>query len=370
MRIALREMRRSKLRFALLGGAVGLLVLLLLFFQAVAGTLVTALTGAVDEARADVLVYDDRARGNPVTSVLPLDVVDAVAAVEGVEEAAGIALTVTPVTADGEERGAVLIGFDPGAPGTPATLEQGRLPEADDEALSSGSGFEPGFPLGAVVTVGDAEIEIVGTAVDAAYNATPTLYVTHDAFAAFVRDRTGGQAPVTLSAVAVEAAGGSDPTALAERISSEVDGVEALDKAAAVAALPGIDTIDRSFGILYVLLFLVVTIVTGVFFLILTVQKRQALVLLRAVGAERGDVVRLVLFQVVLVVGIGVLVGIGLAGGLLAASRDVFGSALDAGTTIRSAAAILALALLAALGAVRRVLAIDPVEATSPGGLS
>lgn len=370
MRIALREMRRSKARFALLGGAVGLLVLLLLFFQAVAGTLVTALTGAIAEARADVLVYDDRARSNPATSVLPADAVDAVAAVEGVAEAAGFAVTVTPVTADGEEQGAALIGFQPGAPGTPTTLAEGRLPRADDEAVASGSGFDAGFPLEAVVSLGDTDVEVVGTATDAAYNATPTLYLPWDGFEAFVQARTGAPGPVPLSAVAVVVDEGSDPGAVAERISAEIDGVEALDRAAAVAALPGIDTIDRSFGILYLLLFIVVTIVTGVFFLILTVQKRQALVLLRAVGAERRDIVTLVLFQVVAVVGLGVLIGAGLASGLLSATRDVFGSTLDPATTARSAAAILALALLAAGGAIRRVLAIDPVEATSTGGLS
>ncbi len=88
--------------------------------------------------------------------------------------------------------------------------------------------------------------------------------------------------------------------------------------------LPGAGQITQSFGILYLLLFVVVTIVTGVFFLILTVQKSDALVLLRAVDASRADVVRPVLIQVVIIVG---------------------------------------------LGAIRRVLNVDPVPATTKAGI-
>ena len=111
------------------------------------------------------------------------------------------------------------------------------------------------------------------------------------------------------------------------------------------------------------------TIVTGVFFLILTVQKRDALVLLRAVGARRRDVVVPVLVQVVVVVGFGALVGSGVTAGLLAAARGTFGAGLDPGTAATSSAVILVLGLVAAGGAVRRVLAIDPAEATTSGGI-
>ena len=47
-------MRRAPGRFALLIGAVALLVLLLLFFQSVAGNLTAALTGAIDGQDGEV----------------------------------------------------------------------------------------------------------------------------------------------------------------------------------------------------------------------------------------------------------------------------------------------------------------------------
>lgn len=371
MFLALREIARSRARFALLGGAVGLLVVLLLFFQSVAGALTGALTGALANQTAEVVVYGDRARQNPAASVLAPDVVDAVAAVEGVDAAAAVVQAfVTARGPDGEEVDAVVVGIEPGRPGTPSEVT-GDLPGAG-QALSSGSGFDPGFATGSTVAVGPAELEVVGEAVGAAANASPTLYVTRSTFGELVSARGGAPGPAggtPISWVGVDPVDGLAPEVLADRITAAVDGVEALPRPAAVEALPGVGTITQSFGILYALLYVVVTIVTGVFFLILTVQKRDALVLLRAVGARRRDVVAPVLLQVVVVVGLGAAVGTAVTAALLAAARDTFGAGLSPVTTLTSTAAILALGLVAATAAVRRVLAIDPAEATTVGGL-
>lgn len=372
MFLALREIRRNRARFLLLGGAVGLLVLLLLFFQSVGAALTGALTGAVANQSAEVLVYDDRARQNPAVSRLPADTVETIAAVEGVDEAVGVSQSfVTATGPDGATVDAVLVAIDPGGPGTPTDVD-GPLPD-EGEALSSGSGFDPGFAVGSTVTVrpADLTVEVVGRAADASANASPTLYVTADTFVRAVAGAGGGATTdePDLSWVGAVPVAGVEPATLAERINAEVDDVQALVRSDAVAALPGVGTVTQSFGILYALLFVVVTIVTGVFFLILTVQKRDALVLLRAVGATRRDVVLPVLLQVVVVLGIGALAGSAATMVLLASAQDVFGGSLDPVTALTSSGAILGLGLLGALAAVRRVLAIDPAEATMAGGL-
>ncbi|MFA9431587.1 ABC transporter permease [Egicoccus sp. AB-alg2] len=370
MRLALREIRRSKLRFVLLAGAVGLLVFLLLFFQSVAGSLLAGFTGGLEQADADVVVYDATARANPVVSVLPMTTVDEVSRVSGVAEAAAVAQTFVVAASGGVEEEAILVGITPGAPGSPSAIAEGRLPTAPGEALASSGGFGEDFPVGATVQVGDdLDVEVVGIAADASYNVATTLYVPFDTYEQALADRLGPGGAAPASFVAVRAADGVAVEVLAQDIADRVPDVQALTRAEAVDALPGVDLISRSFGILYVLLYVVVTIVTGVFFLILTVQKRDALVLLRAVGAERADVVRLVLAQVLTVVGLGVLLGTGLAVGLLRATQDLFGSELAVSTIAASAAAVLVLGVIAASGAIRRVLQIEPVEATQAAGL-
>ncbi|MGI8573947.1 MAG: hypothetical protein ACR2MA_01105 [Egibacteraceae bacterium] len=70
-----------------------------------------------------------------------------------------------------------------------------------------------------------------------------------------------------------------------------------------------------------------------------------------------------------MIVGLGVAVGVGLAAGLLYVARDVFEATVDPTTAAVTSAAMLGLGLIAASGAVRRVLTIEPIEAVAGGGL-
>ena len=96
MFIALRDIWRSKLRFGLQGGAVGLLIFLLLFLNTLSSTLLGFFVGAIENNSAEVLVYEDTARRNLQASRLDPSVVAEVAGVSGVAAAAPIGeLTLT-----------------------------------------------------------------------------------------------------------------------------------------------------------------------------------------------------------------------------------------------------------------------------------
>jgi putative ABC transport system permease protein len=156
---------------------------------------------------------------------------------------------------------------------------------------------------------------------------------------------------------------------VAERINRQVDGVEALDRATAVDSLPGVAAVSQSFGIILVLAFVVVTLVTGFFFLILVVQKWAALTLLRAVGASVGQLVSALLVQVVLVVVGGLAVGVALLALASLTSSPEFPFRVEPAAVARSAAIVLLLALIASIVAVRRVGRVDPAAAVNPPGL-
>jgi putative ABC transport system permease protein len=161
---------------------------------------------------------------------------------------------------------------------------------------------------------------------------------------------------------------GVDATRLAERITREVEGVEALDRDEAVDSLPGVAGVRSSFTIILTLAFIVVTLVVGIFFVILTVQKANALTLLRAIGADRGYLTRALLVQVLVVVLGGVVVGAVLLQLAALGSSPSFPIEFDLSTVLTRGAAVTALALLASLAAIRRVLRVDPVAATQPVG--
>ncbi len=370
MFIALREIRQAYGRFSLLISAVALLVLLLLFFQAVAGSLTLGLTGGTEKSSSDIWVYDARARNNPAVSVLPVGVAEAIADVDGVAEAGPIGLSVFVASSQGAEVEVVLLGGDPSGPAGPLDISDGDRPVTRNEAIYGGASLSgDGFELGDEIELGGQTITVVGIVDDAAFNVLPTFYVPFETYATAVTDRAGADFDVPASIIGVRVEDGVDPGEVTSAIRSGVEGVTALTRSDAVDALPGVSTITQSFNILYLLLYIVVTIVTGVFFLILTVQKAQSLVLLRAIGASKLDVVKPVLIEVVFVVGLGSLVGSAVAWGLLRLSRDVFGAQLGGSTIVASVGAVVILGFVASIGALRRVLAIDPLGATRTGGV-
>ena len=377
MRLALAEIRRAKLRFALLIGAVALLVFLILFQQSLAGSLLGQFTGGLERQSASVLVYNAEARRIVDASrVLPQQI-RAVAAVEGVAEAGPIGEgSFTAQLETGELRDTSVFGYELGGPGAPTRLSAGRLPERDGEAVASSSDASAGYGIGQTVTVvpGDTpDDDRRAGRCRPVQRAAHAVRVVRDLRAARHRDQSrchrGAPEPRRR-----RARSGVDPTTLATAITEQVQGVEALDRDTAVASLPGVSSIQQSFAIILGLAFVVVILLTGFFFLIITVQKMSSLTLLRAVGASSGFLVRNLIAQVLLVIGAALLVAVPLTiVSVNGAASAQFTATVEPTTVITTSAAVLLLGVLAALGAMRRVARIDPAAATTRlvgGGLA
>ncbi len=371
MFLALREIRHSKARFVLLGGAVGLLVFLILFVQALTGALIRQFIGAVDHQSAQVLVYGADARKNLEGSRVPPTTVQRVAAVPGVAAAGPIGEGTFTVAAGGKDRDATIWGYELGRPGAPTTLTSGRLPRGDYEAVASDGNSDRGFTIGARITPEGLRrpVTIVGIARDANFSVLPTLFTSYATYSAARLAANPGSTVVIPSAVGATTETGVSAETVRDRINASVPDVEALTRAQAVAESPGVASVSESIGAVVLLCFFVVIVVSGLFFLILTVQKAPALTLLRAVGVKAGALVRALLVQASIVVLAGLLVGAVLAYLVLDVAGNGLGARVEAASVIETGLAVLVLSLVASLGAARRVLRIDPVRATVPGGL-
>ena len=373
VRLALREIVRTKLRFSLLAGAVGLLVFLILFQSTLLNTLLSFFSGALETQSAAVVVYSDEARKNPEGSVLPLDTVDAVAAVPGVAQAGPFGVDTVTARAGGDELDVALLGYELDGPGAPTTLVEGRLPKTDGEGVASDIDADRGFAVGDTVRIvgpdGTYPIRIVGLAKNARFSVQPGVFVSYPTFEEASRVKNPDALAVLPSMVLADPESGVSASTVAQRITAQVPGTEALTRADAVQSLPGVSAVKSSFNIIQGLAFIVVILVVGIFFVILTVQKAGALTLLRAIGASSGALVRSLLVQVVIVMTGAIVVGsLLLYLASLGSSAD-FPISFDVGLVLPRAVALLLLALLASLAAIRRVLRIDPIAATVPAGV-
>ena len=372
MLLAVREITRAKARFGLLAGAVGLLVFLILFQQALLSGLVTSFIGAVENQNSPVLAFSDQARKNVEASFLVPEQADAVSQVDGVADTGLIGQNTYTVSAVDELADGVLFGYELGGLGEPTTLTEGRLPEGPNEGIASAADADAGFGMGDIVTIVGEDgpaIEIVGLGDDLRWSVAPTVFVSYETFEAAQRATNPDAEAVLPSLVAAAPVEGLSPEALAERITVEVGGVEALTNQQAADENPGVQGVNQSFQIILALAFLVVTLVVGFFFLILTVQKAKPLTLLRAIGAPSGYLVRNLLAQIVVVLVVGIALGFVLL--LIVRAVSPSGDveiALDGRSIAITLAALAVLSFLGGLAAIRRVLRVDPLRATLAGG--
>ena len=376
MRLALAEIRRAKLRFGLLIGAVALLVFLILFQQTLAAGLLGSFTGGLANQSADVLVFNADARGSVEASVVTPEQVEEVRAVPQVEQAEPLGeSTFTVDVGDGVLTDTTIFGYVLEGPGVPTTLVEGRLPESDGEAVASDVDASKGYDIGDTVRVvpGDEQIRVVGLASDAQFNVQPTLYTTYATWERLSRSVNPDAPAVLPTLVAVHPAPGADLEATVAAIDGSVAGVEAVATQTAVDNLPGVESISQSFAVILLLAFIVVVLVTWVFFLILTVQKTQSLTLLRAVGASS----RFLLANIALQVTIVTVAGVAIASFLLVLATQGGSGGLEVSASPRliltTGAAILALALISSVASMRRVAKLDPFRATqrqAGGGLA
>lgn len=370
--LALRELRRAKARFGLLVAAVGLLVFLILTQQALQDGLLTSFVGAIRSQSAPVLVYSVDGQRTLQGSVVPPDLQAAVEGADGVAATGRIGQGTFTATVDGaeEETDAALLGADDPALGGPEQVSEGRRPETAGEAVGSATDFAVGDVVRIVPAGGGEgpELEVVGLVEDGQIQVTPTLFVGWDDYEAAVRAANPDAAEVLPSALGVRPADGITDGEVVERINAASADADALTRQQAADEAPGVAQVRQSFRIIFLLYALVVPLVTGLFFLIVTFQKAAALTLLRAIGARSSTLVRALLVQVLVVIGGGLVVGVALYAPLSRVRLGSIALRFDPGAVAFWAVLLVVLGLASATVSARRVLAIDPIEATTGGG--
>lgn len=398
LRLAVKSAAGNGLRLALTALAVVLGVAF------VAGTFV--LTDSIDHAFGNL--FEEASAGadvyvNPVSefeligsgapgvdasggATLDAAVLDEVLAVEGVQDAVGIVEGVAPlISPTGERiggRGPPTLGFSWAGEDGPITLREGRPPAGPDEVVIDVTTFEEqGFALGDTVTIllpgGPTGFTIVGASgfgeEDNLLGATTASFTLERAQEVFGKEGRFDQ-------IAVAGEDGVQAMALTQRVADAVgsDEVEVVSVDEQVAR----QTAELNAGLAFLdhvlLSFAGVSLFVGAFlivntFSIVVAQRMREFALLRAVGASRAQLRRLVLLEAGLigVVGgtLGLVGGIGLSELLrlvfaqLAAPFPDGGLVLAPRTYVASYSIAIVVTLVAAMLPARRASRVAPVEA-------
>ncbi len=364
-------MRRAKVRFGLLIAAVALLSFLILFQQSIQDSLIRQFVGGVRNQSAPVLVFNTDGRRFPQSSSISTDLSREVARTEGVGGVAPIYQGTFQVSAGGKTQATSVWGYTDAHLGGPQVLVSGRTPRSAGEVIANDANSGDGFGLGSIVKVvpSGLKLTVVGVAASIGLNVLPTVFTTADTYLLVARTRNPEATLDTPNLLGVRPAPGTTVTALVQRLDRDDDRLDALSKNDAADLNPGIQSIRQSFTVILVLFGLVVPLVCGLFFLILTFQKAASLTLLRALGAPARRLVSALLVQVgvVLVAGLAIAVG-----GYALLTQGKTGSLqlqFEPAAVTFWVVLLIVLGVVSALGSVRRVLGIDPIEATTGQGI-
>ena len=376
MFLALKEMARAKVRFGMLVVAIALLVFLILFQQSLQNGLVTGFVGAIRNQNAPVLVYSVDGQRVIQGSIIPPGLEAELRMTDGVGEIGRIGqgtFTGQATRAD-DTFDTTIIGYELGPDGeglgAPRRLADGRYPTADFEAVAStGGDFE--FAVGDTVVLqpGGFTVEVVGLADDIQLNVAPTLFTSYETWSNAVQSVNPDAGEPLPNVMAVSPADGVDDDQLVEAINARSLDFDALTRDDAAAKTPGVSQVQQSFQLIFLLYGLVVPCVTGLFFLIVTFQKANSLTLLRAIGVPARRLVSSLLIQVVLMIGGGLIIGTALYYPVSQARLGGLSLRFETNALIFWTLLLLTLGVASSLVAARRVLRIDPIEATTGAGV-
>jgi putative ABC transport system permease protein len=383
LRLSVKSVRGHLVRFLLTALAVTLGVafvagsfILRDSIDATLGNLLNSASKGVDVQVRGTEVNEGPRRG------VPLDLAAELAQVDGVARSSpDIQGTAMIVGKDGvvvRNGGAPTFGFA-FRPGDPAfTLVSGRGPTDPGEivverATLEKSGLKVGQTTTAVVGDDARTVRITGEVTfGSLFGATAILVDEATARSAFAPDGTAYSISLTADP-------GVTPDTLRSRVSRVIPpGTEALTgQAAADEQREGIQ-VGLGFLTTFLLVFAGITLFVGAFiiantFAILLAQRTRELALLRAVGGSRGQVIRMVLGEALIIglVGsaLGIAAGSGLVVGLKAVLKGLVGVDIAGGLPLAPRTISISIAVgvivtvLSALLPARRAARIPPVAA-------
>ena len=348
---------RRRLAVSLVGVAAGVGLVLLL--QALWAGQVIQITSYEDNVAADLFVAQPGTESVLAdVSVVPLEAVDVVAGIPGVERVDPVHLHYTVFDLNGTKEFVLLAGYRPGGLGGPWRLASGREPSAPGEAvLDRTLADEHGLALGDRLSVAGAILEVVGMSEETRSWMTSLVFVTSDTAAALAGE--GATASYLLVTTATP-----DRTAAAV---TETTGLDALSPATRAAndreVLAGImeGPVLLMIGIAFAAATLVIalTVYSGV------VERLREYGIIKAIGAPQGRVQRIVAGQTLFLSITGSLLGylFYLAGTRLVQQvRPQFWFSLRISHIVTVAVAAVVMAAIAAVVPTRRLGRVDPAS--------
>lgn len=352
MFVAVRDLTFAKGRFALMGGVVALITLLVVLLSGLTAGLARENTSAILGLPGDEVVFAAPAEGQSASfseSLIPDGAAQRWQDTSGVSEVEPLQIQTSRLTVG--ERSATVAAFavPEGSPLPPAEVPDGQvlLPESVADELDLAAGDQ--------VTIGGEDLQVGAVDGDDAYSHLPVAWLPGGL------DHGASDQHADAATVLVLSTDGLND---ADRAATDAAaGTETMPLDDAVRALPSFSSENGSLQLMRGLLLVISALVIGAFFTVWTVQRTPEIAVLKAVGASTGYLVKDAVGQALVLLLLGTVLGAGVATGLGVLATGVVPFVLDAATVLVPVALLIVLGLLGAAVSLRQIVSVDPLTA-------
>lgn len=345
MFVGWREVRFARGRFALMGGVIVLITMLVGLLSGLTGGLGKESTSAVTGLSADHLVFSAGANTFESSSVSEQDG-RRWAGQPGVVVAEPIGISPARATAGGQTAAVTLFGIVPG--GQVSGLKTEVAP--GEVVLSEAAAEELSVTAGGAISLGRGHFEVRSVEGEASFSHTPVVWTD-------VRDwrRLASAGPGEATVLALRTDGSWQP--------GEGTPGQARSISESLSAIGSYTAENGSLQLIRGFLFAISAVVVGAFFTVWTIQRSGDVAVLKALGASDGYLLRDALGQaLVLLVG-GTVLGSTLATVTGALAQGTVPFVLDPATIGLPVLGMVLLGLAGAALSIARITSVDPLTA-------
>lgn len=373
MFLAIRDIRFAKGRFALMGGVVALITLLLVMLSGLTAGLGDQSTSAIDKLgagggsgvaskAADSIVFGAPGATEPKASFTESEItaaqLDSWKNQAGVQDAEALGISQTRFQAVAADTGAgtgttnvAVFGVAPDGRLAPSRVAAGTvvIGKSVAKALSVNTGDR--------ASVGGSELTVSAVVEDQWYSHTSVVWTALPTWSTLAHltdpEQLGTVAVITYKAGA----------AVDEAAANVAAHTVSASRTGSFQALGSYKSENGSLTLMQAFLYGISALVIVAFLTVWTVQRTRDIAVLKAMGASGGYVLRDAITQaaIVLLAGAGIGGGLGILGGFFAAQAAPF--LVNPATTLLPILGIIALGLAGAALAVRRVTKVDALIA-------
>ncbi|WP_438433678.1 ABC transporter permease [Gorillibacterium sp. sgz500922] len=369
MYLALKELKRNKTRFFMIGIIFVLIAWLVFILSGLGNGLASLAASTFKTMDANYVVFEKGSQHSMGKSLLSAEILPEVSEIPGVKAASpmGSAMA-TALKSDGADSddGKVdiaLIGIEPGSFLEPQKTEgEGLSSGKPTDVVVNASMKDEGFQLGDTFKLDGStqSLTIVGFVENKTYNHVASVFLPIEewrtiAFAAPGSDK-GIAEPV--NAIMLQ---GKDIKA--GDIDTKLENTETVTRSVAVMGLPGYKEESGTIYMMLAFLLVISAFMLGVFFYVLTMQKTNQFGIMKAIGARSGFLGKAVVSQVFILSVLSILIGIALTYGTAAIMPKGMPFTLDPQLVVLYSFVLLIIAMLSSLVSVRTITKIDPLVA-------